>query len=253
MLSGGRGWPSLSAHPVPDLSGRRAFFQGWGELECLMSYNSWMPLYWGDYLSSTGHLSTVEHGAYLLLIGHLWMSDGKAPNDNTKLARIVRLTQPEWFAVRQNLEPFFEIDRWSWSHRRVSAELIRARSTHENRVRGGIKSANKRNGLEVSAPVRLESNPPQSQSQSDIVSKKEASPIEVSALLSKAGDQLKGRSTLPPHERKAVWQSRICQEAQRTMPNGEYSRWLEAFGNNEPWAKRKAEEINTTLKARNHV
>lgn len=78
---------------------------------------------------------------------------------------------------------------------------------------------------------------------------KRASPIEVSALLSKTSDKLNGKSTLPPHERKAVWQTRICREAQLTMPDPEYQRWLIAFAENEPWAKRKAEEIDKVLKA----
>ncbi len=28
----------------------------------------WMPIFWGDYHRDTGHLETVEHGAYMLLI-----------------------------------------------------------------------------------------------------------------------------------------------------------------------------------------
>lgn len=76
---------------------------------------------------------------------------------------------------------------------------------------------------------------------------KGASPIEVGALLSKTSAKLNGKSSLPPQERKAVWQTRICREAQLTMPDPEYQKFVIAFAEDEPWAKRKAEEISTRI------
>lgn len=79
-----------------------------------------------------------------------------------------------------------------------------------------------------------------------------ASQNEVDALLGKVTGRFTGRGppNLPPEQRKAIWQSRICEEAQRTMPADKYAKWLDAYANGEPWAKRKAEEIDKQIKAR---
>ena len=83
----------------------------------------WMPLYVADYLADTGHLSTVEHGAYLLLIMHYWQNAG-LPDDDKKLSRIVRMTADEWADVRETLADLFSE---GWVHGRINAELARPR------------------------------------------------------------------------------------------------------------------------------
>lgn len=87
-----------------------------------MSNRAWMPLYLDDYLADTGHLSTLEHGAYLLLIMHYWRNGG-LPDDERMIARIARLTKDEWAESRDVLGSMFGD---GWTHKRIDAELTKA-------------------------------------------------------------------------------------------------------------------------------
>ncbi len=95
----------------------------------------WMPLYVADYLADTGHLSTTDHGAYLLLIMHYWQN-GALPDDERKLARICRLAPEEWALARETLAGLFG-DRWS--HKRIDVELVRTEERYRKRVEAGRK------------------------------------------------------------------------------------------------------------------
>jgi uncharacterized protein YdaU (DUF1376 family) len=81
----------------------------------------WMPLYIGDYLADTMHLSTVQHGAYLLLIFHLWRR-GSLPDDEAALVKISGLNPQSWRAHRPVLAEFFTVADGVWTHRRVEKE-----------------------------------------------------------------------------------------------------------------------------------
>src|ERR1700722_501386 len=102
----------------------------------------WMPLYVGDYLAKTGHLTTIQHGAYLLLILHYW-ANKSLPTSDRQLMAIARMTEEEWAGNCQVLAKFFTID---WKHRRIEEELEKVRLVSEPRALAGFKGAMSKHG-----------------------------------------------------------------------------------------------------------
>ncbi len=116
---------------------------------------AWFPFYPAHYLADTGHLTTQEHGAYLLLMLHYY-ANGGLPTDEHKLARIARLTASEWTPVRDTIADFFDEN---WQHFRIDAELATAQEKHEARAtagsRGGKRTWEKRKQSSSNAPAKL--------------------------------------------------------------------------------------------------
>lgn len=83
----------------------------------------YFPIYIGDYLKDTMHLSGEEHGPYLLLIFACATADGRVPDDDAKLSAIVRLPLRRWKAMRATIAAFFDVKDGWWTHRRVVREL----------------------------------------------------------------------------------------------------------------------------------
>ena len=106
--------------------------------------DTWMPLYWGDYLRDTGHLSTAEHGAYLLLIAHYWITGRPLADDDTRLARLVRMALKEWRDIRDTIAAFFQVGDGLWRHKRVDNELAKAHANVKAKAEAGAKGAAKR-------------------------------------------------------------------------------------------------------------
>lgn len=108
---------------------------------CIMAAIPFMPLYVADYMSDAAHLSTLEHGAYLLLIMTYWQRGEPLPNDDKKLARICRLGPREWQRVRDILSEFFQVDCSTWSHKRVEQELANVRDKSLKNRKAGLARA----------------------------------------------------------------------------------------------------------------
>ena len=75
-----------------------------------MSKAPTMPMYWDAYLADTTHLTTEEHGAYMLLLAAMWRRDGWVPDDDRDNARILGLTVAKWKRIRARLLPFLTVD-----------------------------------------------------------------------------------------------------------------------------------------------
>lgn len=96
----------------------------------------WFPFYPGDYLRDTMHLSTAEHGAYLLLIVCLWSTQA-LPDDDQTLAQVTKLSAEDWKRARPKLEPFFRIEEGQWFHDRVDLEREKANRRMDKASAGG--------------------------------------------------------------------------------------------------------------------
>lgn len=95
-----------------------------------------MKLYVADYLADTTHLTTREHGAYLLLLMAMWRAGGKLPANDVKLAKIVGMTAREWADVRLSILAFFRRRGAQLSHKRVISELAKYDTVSCNRKQG---------------------------------------------------------------------------------------------------------------------
>lgn len=81
----------------------------------------YMQLYIADYLADTMHLSTEEHGAYLLLMFNYWQTGRAIPKN--RLAKIARVSDSRWAELQIALKEFFEDDGENWIHLRIERDI----------------------------------------------------------------------------------------------------------------------------------
>lgn len=69
-----------------------------------------LPIFGDAYLADTTHLTTEEHGAYLLLMLAAWRQDDcHLPSDDRKLARITGLSLRKWNAMKPVILEFWQV------------------------------------------------------------------------------------------------------------------------------------------------
>lgn len=105
--------------------------------------DAWMPLFIADYLADTTHLSTEQHGAYMLLLMTAWKRGGSLPDDDGQLASIARLDMPRWRKHSATLRAFFG---------RQGGDLVQGRLAEEYANAVKANDAQKTNGAKGGRP-----------------------------------------------------------------------------------------------------
>jgi uncharacterized protein YdaU (DUF1376 family) len=202
-----------------------------------------MPWYPGDYQRDTQHLSTQEHGAYRLLIDACWCCGGALPTDDADLARITHLQPNEWQAMRPRIAKFFQSDNGEWKHKRVTAELDKAKTNAQRQserteaARRALQTKRQAVTMSVTENVTISPSPSPSPSPSSL-----SSPAPSPSKKGGAGGQVEIKE-LPEKIRTArmVQKWGVWQNVRRGMKKPKS--WLLLFNEQTEWLGRFEEPI----------
>ena len=126
-----------------------------------------MPFHTDAYLADTRHLTTIEHGAYMLLLITAWRNGGSLPNDDKLLARYASLGPRQWQRIKPTIMQFFNEENGSLYNGKLSDTLVAVRTKSE-KASDSARAKWRKNKDTVSAnacPKQSERNAIQSQSQ----------------------------------------------------------------------------------------
>jgi len=113
------------------------------------------PLWTDAYLADTTHLTTIQHGALLLLLITAWRSKTyDLPDDDKQLARFAKMTTQQWVRIKSVIAPFWNVEKGRWSNNRMLDELDAVRRLTQQRSDAGKASALKRQHRGSTAVLR---------------------------------------------------------------------------------------------------
>lgn len=93
-----------------------------------------MPLFVGDYLGDTTHLTQGQHGAYLLLIMHYWQRESLPSNQEQCYCIAHAMDEQTRCNADAVLRHFFRKEGDRYWHKRIDIQLEKAKSSYERRA-----------------------------------------------------------------------------------------------------------------------
>ena len=87
----------------------------------MANHDHWMRFNIGDYLADTMHLSTLQHGIYLMLI-LAYFKRGPLPDNPLDLARIAKVSPRAWAREAPAIVAMFSREAGQLHHKRIDAE-----------------------------------------------------------------------------------------------------------------------------------
>ena len=105
-----------------------------------------LPLFTDAYLADTKHLTTEEHGAYLLLLMCAWRTRGCfLDDDDKKLSRMVGVSPSKWKRLRPVIASLFTVRDGKWKQKKLTKTYEKVSkkvsALKENAARGGRATA----------------------------------------------------------------------------------------------------------------
>lgn len=180
-----------------------------------MKTDAWMPLWIGDYLADTMHLTAAQHGAYLLLLMAHWRRPEGLPADPDFLAATARMTREQWLSEAKACLAFFTEKDGVLTHKRVVEERARAEAKHAKLSAAGRKGG--KAGLSE-AKARLK------QSQSHIDSNRNGASVWQEPTREEVIEA--GRNVGLTEQQAGIWYDEM--KGRNIDP---YGRWLDGRGN----------------------
>ena len=145
-----------------------------------MSSKPYIQFYISDYLGDTSHLSTLEHGAFLLLLMQCWQK-GFIPSSDERLARITKLNLEDWLSIKGDLMEFFQPCDGGYYSPRATKELSKIKEKSAKAVTSAkSRWGNQDNAIASEKPMQNEydSNADAMQTQCDRISERNADAMQ---------------------------------------------------------------------------
>jgi uncharacterized protein YdaU (DUF1376 family) len=148
---------------------------------------AWIAFYMGDYDKDTKSLTTLEHGAYFLLLQECWVH-GSIPLESAKRASIAKMSLRDWNKIAPTINAFFNDDG---SQTRASAEIEKAEKVYTQRQlagrRGGLRSGMARS-IKKGNSIKLEAKTKQTFSTIGSGEPSTAEPTHISKTITSSVD-----------------------------------------------------------------
>jgi len=166
-----------------------------------MAQFPYLPLWTDAYLADTSHLSTIEHGAYLLLLMAMWRNKSTLPNDDKLLARYARLNAGQWRRIKPTILGFFDVTESEISQGRLTDEYEAVkRKSIVNTISANARWLKEKEKVNADASVS-QCEPHAIHSQNHNHSQKKEREVATLSLPAR-GTRLQDNWTLPPEFRE---------------------------------------------------
>ena len=150
----------------------------------------WYPHYIVDYQRDTLHLTTLEHGAYRLLIDAYMLHGRPLPDNDAVLARIAGMTDEAWSGISATIRAFFMSSGTVLKHKRCEHELeeqtrLRHRWAENKREQRARKPLQSFDGVRADSPQMSSDKTRQDSNKKEARNGKEGNGVAAPSAISK--------------------------------------------------------------------